>query len=374
VGPRPEGVDAPVRAVPRLGVNSRLASTLLHLVNIESVSRNERAITDWIAQEAARLGLPIAARGDAWLVFGPRRRGRDLVILAGHSDTIPVQDNLPGHVEADVVYGLGASDMKASLAVMLELGRWLAGDGLGPGGLDVQFLVFGHEELSLADSLLPYVFHACPDLLEARLAVMMEPTANQLHAGCLGNISARLEFEGVAAHSARPWLGRNAIHDAVRGLQRVTSAAVEEVEIDGLRFREVVSVTMIQGGVANNVIPDHVTCQLNYRYAATRTSAEAEVRLRELVGADGRLTIVSNAPAAPVALANPLLARLREVGGMSVAPKQAWTPVAEFAQAGLDAVNYGPGDPDFAHRRDERASVSAMAESLDVLKRWVGTA
>ena len=354
-------------------MSSPLAATLLHLVNIESVSRNEQALTDWLAHEVAGLGLEVPARAADWIVFGPSRQGRDLVVLAGHSDTVPVQDNLPGHVEGDTVRGLGASDMKASLAVMLELARWLASERPAL-SVDVAFLVFGHEELALSESLVPHVRHGWPALAEARLVVMMEPTANQLHAGCLGNVIARLEFDGVAAHSARPWLGRNAIHEAVRGLQQVAAAEIEEVDVDGLVFREVVNVTTIAGGVANNVIPDRVTCGVNYRYAATRTPAEAEARLHELIGGDGRLTVVSNAPAAPVALANPLLESLREVGAMAVEPKQAWTPVAEFAQLGLDAVNYGPGDPAYAHRRDEQASVEAMAESLDVLQRWLTTA
>lgn len=354
-------------------MTSQLAATLLHLVNIESVSRNEQALTDWLAHEVAHLGLDVPARAADWLVFGPPRQGRDLVVLAGHSDTVPVQENLPGHVEGGTVRGLGASDMKASLAVMLELARWLAAERPAL-SVDLAFLVFGHEELALSESLIPHVRRAWPALGEARLVVMMEPTGNQLHAGCLGNIIARLEFEGVAAHSARPWLGRNAIHEAVAGLRRVTSVGIEEVEVEGLVFREVVNVTTIAGGVANNVIPDRVTCGVNYRYAATRTPAGAEARLRELVGGDGRLTVVSNAPAAPVALANPLLESLREVGAMAVEPKQAWTPVAEFAQLGLDAVNYGPGDPAYAHRRDEQASVDAMSQSLDVLQRWLTTA
>jgi succinyl-diaminopimelate desuccinylase len=347
-----------------------LANTLLHLVNIESVSRHEQELTSWILGEARRLGLRVYSHAADWLVFGPERRGAPLVLLAGHSDTVPVQGNLPGRIVGDAVHGLGASDMKGSLAVMLELARWLGAETPAL-GRDVAFLVFGHEELSLQESLVPHALAGCPLVRESELVVMMEPTANQLHAGCLGNISARLEFEGVAAHSARPWLGRNAIHEAVRGLQRVASAPVAEVELDGLVFREVISATTIQGGVANNVIPDLVTCGLNFRYAPNRTPAAAEEKLRELVGVDGRLTVVSNAPGAPVALSNPLLARLREVGGMAIEPKQAWTPVAEFAQAGLDAVNYGPGDPAFAHRRDEQVAVAALAESLDVLKRFL---
>ncbi len=347
-----------------------LANTLLHLVNIESVSRHEQQITAWMLGEARRLGMRVHGHAPDWLVFGPERQHRDLVVLAGHSDTVPVQGNLPGRMAGDIVYGLGASDMKASLAVMLELARCLAGGSAQPAH-DVAFLIFGHEELAVSESLLPHVFAACPLVREAELVVMMEPTANQLHAGCLGNVIAQLTFEGVAAHSARPWLGRNAIHEAVRGLQKVAEAPVEEVMLEGLTFREVTSVTTISGGLANNVIPDLVTCGINYRYAPNRTPEEAEERLRELVGADARLTIVSNAPGAPVAMANPLLARLREAGGMEVQPKQAWTPAAEFAQIGLSAVNYGPGDPAFAHRRDEQVDIAAMVESLEVLTRWL---
>ena len=349
-------------------MTSALESTLLHLVNIESVSRHEAAITDWIAHEAAAAGMVIHGRADDWVFFGPRRSGRPLVVLAGHSDTVPAQGNLPGHADAGWVHGLGAADMKAGLAVQLELVRGLGGLELTR---DVGVLVFGHEELALNESLLPAVFTRCPLLREAELVVMMEPTANQLHAGCLGNIAARVEFHGVAAHSARPWLGRNAIHDAVRGLSRLIEAPIHDVELDGLVFREVVSVTTIEGGVANNVVPDRVSCGVNFRYAASRSPEQAEARLRELAGPEVDLTVLGNAPGAPVALGNRHIRSLRSAGDLELAPKQAWTPVAEFAMAGLDAINFGPGDPEFAHRRDERASVEAMSRSLDVLLRWL---
>jgi succinyl-diaminopimelate desuccinylase len=200
----------------------------------------------------------------------------------------------------------------------------------------------------------------------------MEPTGNHLQAGCLGNVKAELEFHGVAAHSARPWLGVNAIHEAVRGLRRVADAEPHEVVLDGLPFREVVSVTEIAGGIANNVIPDRVVCGLNFRYAGHRTPGEAETRLRELVGPAGELRVLSNAPSAPVAVDNPLLRQLRAAGDLAVEPKQAWTPVAEFAAHGLDAVNFGPGDPELAHRRDERVGVEAMSATLSILRRFLG--
>jgi succinyl-diaminopimelate desuccinylase len=175
----------------------------------------------------------------------------------------------------------------------------------------------------------------------------------------------------VAAHSARPWLGVNAIHEAVRGLRRVADAEPHEVVLDRLPFREVVSATEIAGGIANNVIPDRVVCGLNFRYAGHRTPAQAEARLRALVGPDGELHVLSNSPSAPVAVDNPLLRRLRAAGDLAIEPKQAWTPVAEFAAHGLDAVNFGPGDPELAHRRDERVGVEAMSDTLSVLRRFL---
>src|SRR5207245_2001915 len=163
-----------------------------------------------------------------------------------------------------------------------------------------------------------------------------------------------LRFHGVAAHSARPWLGVNAIHEAVRGLRPLVEAEPHDVELEGLRFREVISATSIAGGIAGNVVPDRATCGLNFRSAGHRSPAEAEARLRELAGSAGELVVTSNAPAAPVSATNPLLQRLRAAGDLALQPKQAWTPVAEFAAHGLDAVNFGPGDPELAHRRDER--------------------
>jgi succinyl-diaminopimelate desuccinylase len=341
-----------------------LARLALDLVNIPSVSRNEQRVTAWIADRvAASTHLRIRHRQEDAMVFGPP--GRPDVVLAGHSDTIPEQGNLPGRLEDGCVHGLGAADMKGSLAVMLALAAEL------PPGLRPLFVIFGREELPVSESVLEGLFRSCPAILEARLAVMMEPTANRLQLGCLGNIKASLEFRGVAAHSARPWLGVNAIHEAVRGLRRVADAEPHDVVLDGLRFREVVSVTEIAGGIANNVIPDRVVCGLNFRYGGHRTPPQAEARLRELVGPNGVLHVVSNSPSAPVAVDNPLLRRLRAAGDLPTEPKQAWTPVAEFAAHGLDAVNFGPGDPEVAHRRDERVGVQAMSDTLSVLRRFL---
>ncbi len=344
-----------------------LARLTLDLVNIPSVSRREQQVTAWIADRvAARPHLRVLHRQADAIVFGPA--GRPDVVLAGHSDTVPEQGNLPGRLVDGVVHGLGAADMKGSLAVMLALAGELS---RLPYRLVPLFVVFGREELPLRESVLEGLFTRCPAILEARLAVVMEPTANRLQAGCLGNIEASLEFRGVSAHSARPWLGVNAIHEAVRGLAPVVAAEPHEVLLGDLPFREVLSVTEITGGIANNVIPDHVTCGLNFRYAGNRTPEQAEDRLRELVGPAGDLRVLSNAPSAPVAVDNHLLRRLRAAGRLAIEPKQAWTPVAEFAAHGLDAVNLGPGDPQLSHRRDERIDAAAMSATLSVLRRFL---
>jgi succinyl-diaminopimelate desuccinylase len=346
---------------------SSLGQLALDLVDIPSVSRHEQRVTAWIAARVAALPhLHVHHRQDDAIVFGPP--GRADVVLAGHSDTVPEQGNLPGRLEDGCVHGLGASDMKGSLAVMLALAAEL--DRLQP-ALNPLFVIFGREELPIEESVLEGLLGRCAEILEARLAVVMEPTANRLQLGCLGNVKASLEFHGVAAHSARPWLGVNAIHEAVRGLGRLVDSEPNEVVLGGLTFREVVSVTEISGGIANNVIPDRVTCGLNFRYGGHRTPTEAEQRLRELAGPAGELRVLSCAPAAPVAVDNPLVKRLLEAGDLAVEPKQAWTPVAEFAARGMDAVNLGPGDPQLAHRRDERVGVDAMSATLSVLRRFL---
>jgi succinyl-diaminopimelate desuccinylase len=341
-----------------------LAERTLKLVNIPSPSRREQQLLDHVAGEVS---LPLTYGTDEALLFATERSGRPLVLLAGHLDTVPEQENLPGSIEDGWVVGLGASDMKGGLAVMVELANWAAG---GPAlGCDLGFLFFVREELPAEESALPRVFSEAPFVLESDLVVMLEPTDTAIHAGCLGNLNATLVFHGESAHSARPWQGVNAIALAVEGLAPVVAAAPLEVEVGGLTFVEVLTPTGISGGVADNVVPERVEVRLNYRYAPNRTREEAEVRLRELVGADVEIT--SNSPPAHVAAESPLVRRLRDAGGLGVEPKQAWTPVAEFAAQGLDAVNFGPGATRYAHRRDERVEVAALERCYEALRSFV---
>lgn len=302
-----------------------------------------------------------------WYEAGESRR--PLVVLAGHLDTVPPQGNLPGRINDGVVWGLGASDMKSGVAVMIELARWWA-DARPARDVDLAFLFFPREELSAAESPLPGFFEAVPRSREAGLVVVLEPTDNTIQAGCLGHLFARLVFEGVSAHSARPWLGTNAINLAVDGLRPVVRREPRDVTIGGLVFREVLSATGISGGIAANVIPDRVEARLSYRYAPDRSPEEAETELRRVVGDAGRLEIVSNSPPAGVAADSPLVERLRKAGDFAVEPKQAWTPVAEFAAIGLDAVNLGPGATRYAHAKDEQVEAAALTRTFTALQRF----
>jgi succinyl-diaminopimelate desuccinylase len=347
-------------------LRQRLAERTLELVNIPSVSRSEAEL---MAHIRAELPLePATADDDVLFATTPRRAGSELVLLAGHLDTVPAQDNLPGRLEGDTVVGLGASDMKGGLAVMLELAAWARDAELE---LDLGFLFFTREELPSGESPVPAFLDGCAEVREAGLVIVLEPTDNELHAGCLGNLSAQLVFHGTSAHSARPWLGDNAIHRAAAALAPLATLEPVDVAVQGLVFREVVSVVGIEGGIADNVVPDRCVVRLNYRYAPGRSPQDAEAHLRELAG-QAELEILANSPPADVVVDRPLVQRLRKVGGFAVQPKQAWTPVAQFAEAGLDAVNLGPGATRYAHKADEQVPIDGLVRTYDALRRFAG--
>ncbi len=347
----------------------RLAARTLELVDIPSESRHEAAVRERLLSLVPPQ-LERAFAGDEAFLFLPERRaGAPLVVLAGHYDTVPAQDNVPGRLEADVVHGLGAADMKGGLAVALELVRDLA--EREPGALDVALLLFGREELPPQFSPLPALFDACPALWQASLAILLEPTACAIQAGCVGNMGARVTFRGVSGHAARPWLAENAIHKAIAGLRRIAELERREVVISGLPFYEVVSVTRLEAGIADNVVPDRATATLNYRYTPDRSEEEAEAYLRSLLPDGVQVELLGSSPPARVVADAPLVQALRAAGDLRLEPKQAWTNVADFTSRGIDAVNFGPGDPAYAHRRDEQVDVAALVRCYEALERFV---
>ncbi len=326
-----------------------LAARTLQLVDVPSESRQEAALVA-LVRELVPLE-PLYDDGEV-LLYGNRDAP---VVLAGHLDTIPAQGNIPGRLEDGVVHGLGASDMKGGIAVMIELAR---------AGAPGRYLFFNREEVPVSESPLPALF-ATPLLDGVQLAVVLEPTDVILHAGCLGNVQARVTFHGQSAHSARPWTGVNAIHELVRGLEELVRLEPLDVELDGLVYREVVSAVRVEGGIASNVVPAEASVELNYRFVRD----DAELRLRELVP-HGDVEILSNSPSAPPSLTNPLAAKLRELVP-DVAPKQAWTPVAQFAEQGIDAINYGPGATPYAHKVDEQIPIANLEQCFTTLRSFL---
>jgi succinyl-diaminopimelate desuccinylase len=342
----------------------RLAERTLALVSIPSVSRSEAEAMAYVRDQLPF--EPLVSTDDVLFATTVRREGRPLVLFAGHVDTVPAQDNLPGRIEDGAVVGLGASDMKGGVAVMLELAGWARST---ESELDLGLLFFTREELPAEESPLPAFLEESPEAKDADLAIVLEPTDNELHVGCVGNLSAQLTFHGVSAHSARPWTGENAIHRAAATLAPLAELEPLDVEVDGLVFHEVVSAVAIEGGIADNVIPDRCVARLNYRYAPGRTREQSEARIRELAG-DAELEILGNSPPAHVVVDRPLVTRLREAGSFAVRPKQAWTPVAQFAEAGIDAVNLGPGATRYAHRADERVEIEELVRTYESLVRF----
>jgi succinyl-diaminopimelate desuccinylase len=332
-----------------------LAARTLQLVDVPSESRREAEL---VALVRGLVPLePLFDDGEVLLYGDPAAP----VVLAGHLDTIPAQGNIPGRIADGAVHGLGASDMKGGIAVMIELAR---------AGAPGRYLFFNREEVPVSESPLPALF-ATPLLDGTQLAVVLEPTDCILHAGCVGNLQARVHFHGESAHSARPWTGVNAIHELVQGLQELVRLEPLDVELDGLVYREVVSAVRVDGGIASNVIPAAASVELNFRYAPGRSRAEAEARLRELVPY-GEIELLSNSPSAPPSLGNPLTRKLRELVP-DVAPKQAWTPVAQFVEQGVDAINYGPGATAYAHTVDERIPVASLEQCYETLRSFLGS-
>jgi succinyl-diaminopimelate desuccinylase len=345
----------------------RLAARTLELVDVPSESRDETALAAHVLGILDAGGVAVRDAGDGCVVAECGAVEGPLIVLAGHFDTVPAQGNRPGRRDADAVHGLGAADMKAALAVMTETALLMR-----DARKRVALCFFGREELGIADSTLTPLLARDAPLSGADLALVMEPTDNALQGGCLGNINATWTFTGRSGHSARPWLADNAITHAAAGVNALHAFPAEHVLFDGLEFAEVASVTRIAGGIAENVIPDRVACHVNYRYAPGRSALDAEARIRALCEQPhATLEIHSNAPSGAVAVGHPLVQELIAAGGLSVAPKQAWTPVAEFALAGVPAVNFGPGDPAYAHRRDELVRVDALVKSARTLEAFL---
>ncbi len=335
------------------------------LVDFPSVSGDEQALAD--AVEDALRALPhltVDRYGNN--VVARTGLGRaERVLLAGHIDTVPIADNLPSWVEGDLLFGCGTSDMKSGVAVQLRLAATLPEPNR-----DLTFVFYDCEEVEAHRNGLGHLTRAHPDWLAADFAVLMEPSGAVVEGGCQGTLRAQVRLTGVRAHSARSWLGDNAIHHAAEVLRRLSEYRARKVEIDGLEYHEGLNAVRIDGGVAGNVIPDECVVTVNFRFAPDRDEAEAEKHVREVF--DGyEVTVTDFAPGALPGLNQPAARAFLAATGGTARAKFGWTDVARFSALGVPAVNYGPGDPNMAHKRDEHCSLSAIAETEERLRAWL---
>lgn len=333
----------------------KLAETLAWLVDIPSETGKEATLANAIAVRLA--GLPQTRVEDS-LVVGEPAKGK--VLLAGHIDTVPLQGHVGARIEGDRLYGLGATDMKSGLAVMIHLLEDL-------GTSNFVGVFYAGEEGPIEGNQLGTVLDALPALEKAEVGIVMEPTNLELHAGCQGSVNATVWFEGEAAHSARPWLGVNAVTRAGAFLTMMDGLAPETHPIEGLEFREVISVTRATGGVANNIIPSRFELNVNYRFSPDRSLEEAVIRLEELCGSADGFEVFDSAPAAYPEMSHPLFGDLAKVANASISHKQGWTDVAQLAQRGVPAVNFGPGETALAHKPGESVRLSDLDWAYEAL-------
>ncbi|MEI5672711.1 MULTISPECIES: succinyl-diaminopimelate desuccinylase [unclassified Nocardioides] len=337
------------------------------LVDLESVSKDEQAIAD--AVEAALRALPhLAVTRRGHTVVARTDLGRDeRVVIAGHLDTVPVNDNLPSRLdeEAGILHGLGTCDMKGGDAVILRLAATVPEPVR-----DVTFILYEGEEIEAEFNGLRHLAESDPELMAADFAILMEPSNAVVEAGCQGTLRVEVRTTGERAHSARSWRGVNAIHGAAEVLARLNSYEARRPVIDGLEYHEGLNAVFIRGGVAGNVLPDECVVEVNFRFAPDRSEAEAEAFVREFfAGYDVRLT--DTAPGALPGLDRPAARAFVEAVGGEVNPKFGWTDVARFTALGIPAVNYGPGDPMFAHKQDEHVPVEHVERCEARLRAWL---
>lgn len=366
-------VPAPGTAHPRLPDGADVVLLTQALMDIESVSGNERAIAD--AVEEYLLGLDhLETHRDGDTVVARTRLGRaERVVLAGHLDTVPLpttagsRGTVPSSWEGEVLYGRGATDMKGGVAVQLAIAA-----GLTEPNRDITFIFYDHEEVEASKSGLGRLLRHAPELLEADFAILLEPTNGTVEGGCNGTTRFLLRTTGTAAHSARAWMGHNAIHDLAGVLSRLQAHEPATVDVDGLAFRESLNAVRITGGTAGNVIPDAAEVEINYRFAPSKSVEQAEAYVRDLLhGYDIERT--DGAPGARPGLNHPAAAAFVAAVGAEPKPKYGWTDVARFSELGIPAVNFGPGDALLAHTDDEHVTAQAIRDCHAALHRWLAT-
>ena len=349
-----------------LDLTADTITLLEQLVNIESVSKNEKRIADAVEAALRPLGHLEVSRHGNTVVARTSLGLPERVVIAGHLDTVPLNDNLPAVRDGDVLRGLGTCDMKGGVAVMLRLAATVPAPNR-----DLTFLFYEAEEIESEFNGLHLLSQSDPDLLQADFAILMEPSDAVIEAGCQGTLRVDVTTRGERAHSARSWMGVNAIHKAGAILDRLNAYEARKPVIDGLEYHEGLNAVFISGGVAGNVLPDVCTVQINHRFAPDRSEAEAAAYVREFF-AGFEVELTDTAPGALPGLDRPAAKEFIEAVGGEVNPKFGWTDVARFSALGVPAVNFGPGDPMLAHKQEEFVPVEQVYRCESVLTTWLG--
>ncbi|WP_344590005.1 succinyl-diaminopimelate desuccinylase [Actinomadura vinacea] len=350
----------------RLDLGLDVVDLTAAIVDIESVSGDEKALADAVEEALAPLPhLAVVRDGDTVVARTELGRG-ERVILAGHLDTVPLNGNLPSRVEGGRLYGCGTTDMKSGVAVALKLAA-----ALPEPSRDITYVFYECEEVEADRNGLKRLVETRPDLLAGDFAVLMEPTGALIEGGCQGTLRAEITARGERAHSARAWMGSNAIHTAGRILDALRAYEPARPVVDGLEYHEGLNAVYVRGGVAGNVIPDECVVTVNYRFAPDKSLAEAEAFVREAF-AGFEVKIVDGADAARPGLDHPAAAAFVAASGAEVRAKLGWTDVSRFAALGVPAVNYGPGEPTLAHTKDEYVEIPLIADCERRMLAWLG--
>lgn len=360
-------------AIPPLNISAGPVELTRQLCNIPSVSGDERAIADAV-EAALRTHAPhlrIVRDGDTIVARTELGRARR-VAIAGHLDTVPINRNLPVRDEADaatgepMIRGRGTVDMKAGVAVQLALAAELSDPAV-----DLTWIWYDHEEVASHLSGLGRTMRNRPELFAADFAILGEPSNGTIEGGCNGTLRARVTMRGRRAHSARGWMGVNAIHRAGDLLQRLSQYEADRIVVDGLEYREGLNAVRVDGGVAGNVIPDLCVVEVNYRFAPSRSEDEAAAFIREFFDDADEVEIVDLAPGARPGLDAALAQGFVAAVGVEPTAKFGWTDVSRFAALGIPAVNFGPGDALLAHADDERVPVAQIEFAVSALRAWL---
>ncbi|MCL2584918.1 MAG: succinyl-diaminopimelate desuccinylase [Streptosporangiales bacterium] len=350
-----------------LDLSSDVVTLTAALVDIASVSGDEKPLADAVERALTRLPHLTTRRTGNTLVARTNLGRQERVVLAGHLDTVPHADNFPSKFSADgtVLHGVGSGDMKAGVAIQLKL----AHDVTEP-GRDLTYVFYECEEIQAERNGLYKLSRSDPDQLAGDFAILLEGSNADIEGGCQGTLRAEITVKGARAHTARSWMGRNAIHAAGEILDILRAWEPRQPVVDGIQYHEGLNAVAVTGGVAGNVVPDECVVTVNYRFAPDKSAAEAEACIRELFGA-WPVKVVDLAPGARPGLTAPVAASFREAVGGEARAKLGWTDVARFSELGIPAVNYGPGDPAIAHTPGEFVEVARIRHCEQRLRAWL---